>query len=241
MVLWSTYVITLFLHYSFSGLTASKQAPVKQFSRMLMLWNFSSLFTDPQRELTRSLIVNQLEQQLDRDSAVASIYCNFKEQGPGTAELLVASLLKQLVWKDREILPDIISLRARHSGRGTRPSLADWSRLLQLEVHRFSKVFIVIDALDECSENDGTRDSFMTEIRSLQPFVYLLVTSRHMTSIENELGKGVCMEIRASDYDVGQYLEGRIQKEGRLSRLLRADRDLQEIITKSIVDNAKGM
>lgn len=240
VVLWSAYVDHSILHLNFSDLTASKQAQVKRFSRTFTFHTISSLFTNPLWELTSSLVVHQLE-QLDRDSAVASIYCNFKEQGPGTAELLVASLLKQLVLKDRKILPDIISLRARHQGRGTRPSLADWSRLLQLEVHRLSRIFIVIDALDECSEKDGTRDSFMTEIRSLQPFVYLLVTSRHIASIENELGKGVCMEIRASDHDVGQYLEGRIQKEGRLGRLLRADKDLQETITRSIVSNAKGM
>jgi hypothetical protein len=39
------------------------------------------------------------------------------------------------------------------------------------------------DALDECSEN-GSGDSFLAEIRKLQPYIRLPATSRHLTSID---------------------------------------------------------
>ncbi len=143
--------------------------------------------------------------------------------------------------KDEDILEDIISLRSYHWRTGTRPALTDWTRLLQLQARRFSTTCIVIDALDECSETNGTRDKFMAAIRDLQPYVHLLITSRYMSSIENELGEGMHMEISASNDDIRRYLQSRVQNESRLNRLIRGDQDLQATIISSIVKNAKEM
>src|SRR5205085_10842297 len=122
-----------------------------------------------------------------------------------------------------------------------RPTLGEWSKLLQSEVHRFSKVFIVIDALDECFEGDGSRWSFLAEIQKLHPSIHLLVTSRHISTIEHEFEKAACMEIHASDEDVRRYVEGRIEQERQLSRHVKADPALQETIINAIVEKAKGM
>jgi ankyrin repeat domain-containing protein 50 len=113
--------------------------------------------------------------------------------------------------------------------------------VLQFEVRRPSKVFIVIDAIDECPESNGIRDSFLAEIRKLQPTIRLLITSRHIQTIEREFEKAARVEIRASDEDVRRYLERRIESEGRLVRLVKADPVLQTIIANTIVENAKGM
>ena len=52
-------------------------------------------------------------------------------------------------------------LYRRHSKKQTRPTLGELSKLLQSEVRHISKVFIVIDALDECPESNRTRESFL--------------------------------------------------------------------------------
>jgi hypothetical protein len=127
----------------------------------------------------------------------------------------------------------------RSSKKGSRPTSDEWSGLLHAEVRRFSEVFIVVDALDECS-ND-VRDNFLGEIQRLQSTVHILITSRLISSIETELSKGLQTEIKASDGDVKQYLETRIQNESRLACLLRGDAELQATIVESIVKNAKGM
>ena len=95
-----------------------------------------------------SIIINYLEQTFKGNAAVAYIYCNYKEQNQ-TAINLVASLLQQLVQGQSVISNDIIAIYRRHSRKQTRPSFAEYSELLESEAHRFSKVFIVIDALDE--------------------------------------------------------------------------------------------
>jgi hypothetical protein len=190
----------------------------------------------------RSIVVNSLEQYFERDDvAIAYIYCSYKEQEDQTAVNLIASLLQQLVQRNHVISNDIMSLYHYHKQKQTRPTAGKWSKLLESEVRRLSKVFIVIDALDECPESNGTRDNFLAEIRKLQPITHLLVTSRHIPTIEREFEKAARVEIRASDEDVRRYLERRIESGGRLVRLLKADPALQATIANTIVENAKGM
>jgi hypothetical protein len=155
--------------------------------------------------------------------------------------------LQQLVQKDPVISDDIVSLYRQHSKKQTRPTLDEMSKLLQSKVHhllevcRLSEVFIIIDALDECPESNGTRDSFVAEIRKLQPITHLLVTSRHISTIEREFEKAAWVEIHATGEDIGRYIESRIRSEGRLLRLLKANPALQAKITNTVIENAKGM
>jgi hypothetical protein len=133
-----------------------------------------------------------------------------------------------------------MSLYHHHVKKRTRPTLSEWSKLLQSEVRRLSKVFIIIDALDECPESNGTRDSFLIEIRKLQPSIHLLVTSRHIPTI-SDFENAARVDVRASDKDVRRYLKDRIERERRLVRHVKADPTLQETIINTIVEKAKGM
>jgi hypothetical protein len=154
---------------------------------------------------------------------------------------LIASLLQQLVQRGLVISDDIVSLYRHHSKKQTRPTLDELSKLLQSEVRRLSDVFIVIDALDECLEGNHTGESFLAEIQKLQPTIHLLITSRHISTIEREFEKAARVEIRASHEDVRRYLEGRIESKGRLARLVKADPTLQATIVNTIAEKAEGM
>ena len=177
-----------------------------------------------------------LERSLEKDNvAIAYIYCSYKEQEDQSTINLISSLLHQLVQRKPAISDGIVSLYHQHINKHTRPTLTECTDLLQSEARGFSKVFIAIDALDECPESNGTRMSFLREIWKLQPSMHLLDTSRHIPSIEREFEKAVRVEIRASNEDVGRYLEGRIEKEHRLVRHVRADPTLKNSIINIIV------
>ena len=143
--------------------------------------------------------------------------------------------------KNPVISNKIISLYDHHIKKQTHPTLGEYSKLLQLEVRHFSNVFILVDALDECSESNGTRDSFLAEIRKLQPTIHLWVTSRHIASIEHVFEKAACLEIRANDEDVRKYLECRSVSVPQLVRHIKKDPTLQATIINAIVEKAKGM
>jgi hypothetical protein len=108
-------------------------------------------------------------------------------------------------------------------------------------VHDFYRVFIVIDALDEYIEKDGTRDKFLNEIKKLLPNVYFLATSRWVLNIEREFEGSVKLEIRASDENITRYVKSRIENEARLKRHVRGHLVLQDTIINTIVKNSRGM
>ena len=174
------------------------------------------------------------------DVGIACIYCSYKEPHEQTTTNLIASLVQQLVQRRRIVPEDVSYVYKCHIRTQTRPSLREWSDLLQSQVHSFSKVFFIIDALDECIESNGTRESLIAEIQKLQPSIHLLVTSRHIASIEREFEKAARLEILANDEDVRRYLEGRIES-GRLKLHVRADPTLRDVIISTLVEKARGM
>lgn len=67
-----------------------------------------------------------------------------------------------------------------HAKEKTRLSLDKYSTMLKREAGRFSKVYVVIDALDECRESNGTRATKFAEFQEIQLYANLLATSRHI-------------------------------------------------------------
>ena len=116
--------------------------------------------------------------------------------------------------------------------------------MLQKVVHGFSSVFVVIDALDEYSEGNGTREVLLREIQALQPNLHLLVTSRWVPTIQRqfqEIDGSLQLEILASEEDIRDYLKMRISRETRLQGHVREDQELQKSILDTIVESCQGM
>ena len=67
---------------------------------------------------------------------------------------LVASLLKQFLQDHPVILEWVESLYEKHYPRATSPSLKELMETLQKAVRQYSKVFIMIDVLDELVEHN---------------------------------------------------------------------------------------
>jgi hypothetical protein len=189
----------------------------------------------------RSVVINYLERTIKQENVgVAYIYCTHRQQNQ-TAGNLVASLLKQLIQQQLDIPGNIRDLYRHHRSRQTHPPLSEYSRLLQAELRHFLKVFIVIDALDECSKENRIREHFLAEVQKLSPMVRLLVTSRQMLDIERKFEGAARLEIRASDKDVKRYLESRIESQLPLANFVRTNPTLRSDILATIIKRAYGM
>jgi transposase len=163
------------------------------------------------------------------------MYCNYKEQAEQTVSNLVASLLKQMVQNRSAISDDVKSFWEHHQRQNARPTLDQVADALKSEIKTYSKVFIVVDALDECREDDATRAKLLKVLRSLGGNVNLMVTSRDLPSIARDFEETKSLYIHAKDQDIRIYLEGRIAVAPRhLKRL-------QETIVNRIVKKASGM
>lgn len=167
------------------------------------------------------------------------IYCNYKQQTEQSVLNLITSLLKQLVQDDCAAYGDVKCLYDRHKVLGTRPTLDEFLHAFRLAAERYSKMFIVVDALDECSY--GIRRRLLTALRTLTSTANLLVTSRDLSSIAEEFQGATRLDIYASDDDVRRYIERRIPHESRLAKHVEGQPVLQEEIVRRILENVQGM
>ena len=194
------------------------------------------------KTILTSFVVETLRGRFQDDLSVgiAYLYCDFRRQDEQNSEDLLASLLKQLT-QGLPSLPDTVkSLYDKHTVKGTRPSLDEISRSLQSVAALYSRVFIIVDALDECRAFDGCRAGFLTEIFNLQAKcrANLFATSRFDAGFAEKFDGSISLEIRASVQDVQRYVHNRISD---LPSFVERNPKLQEDIETEIVKAADGM
>jgi hypothetical protein len=171
---------------------------------------------------------------------IAFVYCNFRRRDEQTADQLLANVLKQLS-RQRPSLPEPLKeLWAKHQERQTRPSSDEISKLLRLTASPFSRLFIVVDAVDECQASDGCRARFLAEIRSVQKELgaNVFVTSRFIPEIVDHfrgISGSVTLEIAASREDVERYIEGNmVQLPAFVQRNTKLQADIKDSISVAV-------
>ncbi|KFZ16979.1 hypothetical protein V502_04810, partial [Pseudogymnoascus sp. VKM F-4520 (FW-2644)] len=171
---------------------------------------------------------------------VAYVYCDYKRRETQTATDLLAAILKQLVQERPLYGEPVASLYKRHANRRTHPSLDEIRTALNYVLNNYSKSYIIIDALDECTDSDGTRSELLTILKNLQATtdISLMATSRFDARIEQSFQGSTMLEIRASDADVTRFVAGHIR---RLPKCVRRDPELQAEIQDGIVQAVDGM
>lgn len=189
----------------------------------------------------RSYIVDHLNSKYSQDNVgIAYIYCNHKEVDQ-TASKLSASLLRQLLQHRCALSDEIKSVHSSHRAKGTRPSVAEYLSSLRHVAKTFTKCFVLIDALDECKEHDGTRDNLNEVIKEISQVAHVIITSRWSPIFENHFSGAMRLEVRASDGDVAKYIKSRILTTPRLQRQVQADPVLEDTLIERIVGNCHGM
>ncbi|KAK2795967.1 hypothetical protein FQN50_009649 [Emmonsiellopsis sp. PD_5] len=171
---------------------------------------------------------------------IAYIYCNFRRKSDQKAEDLLASLLKQLAQGLPSVPDSLKTLYTKHTKAQTRPSFREISETLQSLVMAHSRVYVLVDALDECQMSDGHRTTFLAELFSCYSKceMNIFATSRFVPEIVQQFKSGLSIEIRASNDDVLAYLEGRM---GQLPSFVQRNQPLQEEIKKCITEAVDGM
>ncbi|KAH7159331.1 hypothetical protein DER46DRAFT_382893 [Fusarium sp. MPI-SDFR-AT-0072] len=194
------------------------------------------------KTILSSIVINDLHARFSDNPkiGIAYIYCNFRREQEQKIEDLLASLLKQLsrAW---HCLPESVnSLYDKHRKNTTRPLLEELSETLQFVVELYAKVFIIVDALDECQALDDCRGRLLSEIFKLQGgfTVNLCATSRPISDITNIFDRALCLVIRATKDDVALYLERHL---GTLRSVVKTNPRLQEQIKTEISDVVDGM
>jgi hypothetical protein len=195
------------------------------------------------KTILTSIVIDHLSTrfQNDADIGIAYVYFNYKQNvDKQNVDNLLSSLLKQLS-QERPSLPDSVkALHDQHRNKRTRPSIDELSRALQSVAAMYSRVFIIVDALDECQASDGCRARFLLEIFNLQAEcgVNLFATSRFIPEITEKFDGSISLEIRACNEDIQRYLKDHMSQ---LPAVVLCSPDLQEEINTEIVKAVDGM
>ncbi|PHH92415.1 hypothetical protein CDD83_7484 [Cordyceps sp. RAO-2017] len=177
--------------------------------------------------------------QRDRNIGIAYLYIEYRRQAEQKACDLLASVLKQLAQSLSPLPECLTSLCSVHKARQTRPSFEEILKTLRSLAGFHSRVFILVDALDE-SRADGAREKLLTELFNLQDAcgANLFATSRSIPEISEVFVKSRTLEIRANDADVRKFIDSRILN---FKAFVRQSPEIQEQIRTKIVRSTQGM
>ncbi|KFY22155.1 hypothetical protein V493_06811 [Pseudogymnoascus sp. VKM F-4281 (FW-2241)] len=194
------------------------------------------------KTIMASIAINFIEKVAAANNiAVAYIYFHYDETKDQTAINIIGSLVRQLL-QTRAVIPDqILSLYKEYSKTNRRLNLTNTVKLLHSECLFRHKTFIIVDALNECSVNNGTQENVLNVLSRLPPSTHLMLTSRSDIAVVEKIPNAVQLEIRATNTDIATYIETRLKEDSLLKRHIGGDTELKALITTRLIENAKGL
>jgi hypothetical protein len=129
---------------------------------------------------------------------------------------MVRSFIRQLA--PSPVPASVQELWEAHSKRGTEPSLEELTAVLDEIIEASKKVFIIMDALDECPQTSERQERRLllkyitTRLREYEKKIHILVTSRVEHDIKCALEHYTSINIqKRMDSDVRMYIEQQIR------------------------------
>ena len=187
-----------------------------------------------------AIAINHLQERFFKpDEVVLFAFCDHRDRENQSAENIMLSLWRQLMQK--RVLGELECeyLETTYSKRGVYPTTDALVKLLSDELSKYSRVFVLLDALDELRTE--SRDSLQYLLRQLPTNVNLLVTSRVPKETSLEFRNVPQLEIRARDQDIKDYINGRLQSVSKLRSQVEHNSKLREEIRNTITKKADGM
>ena len=136
-----------------------------------------------------------------------------------------------------------------HDRQQMRLALEDIMSITIRVMQDYSKILIVVDALDECTEENKTRASF---IQSLQTFLFEVPSTKGKVQIPitsrlraSAFKIAEVVRIQATDGDLRKFIRKRIMdgvsSSHTVTHKVQTAKDLQESIIDAIVHRARKM
>lgn len=194
-----------------------------------------------------SLVIDHIRSNLrnNTDASLGYIYFDHRQREQHDSKALIASLLRQLA-ASHSVLPDTVrKLYDNHRYKRTRPPIDELTQCLRAVVETHCKVYIVVDALDECTDGSDERQTkplhkFLDIIFQLQAThnMNFLATSRDIPDISRRFEEALVQRVWASPDDIRTYVSIQVQQMGGK---VQGDHELQEAIQNTIIEAVDGM
>ena len=191
------------------------------------------------------MIDSLCDQAGEEDIAVAAFYCDFISQHDQTINNVVGAILKQLVGRGgipKDLREAFQKAKYEVGGRG--PRLVDLMGMLRTTIASLSRVFICIDALDECLPKCLAElfESLRDIVRESSTAKIFLTGRPHVgEDVRRYFSKAVVIPISPNRDDIRNYVEMRLNRDAEpeaMSNDLRVD--IMRVIQENISDMHVG-
>lgn len=182
----------------------------------------------------------------DPGKVVAYFFFDFNDVQKQNPELIVRSLICQLSHQCVRIPTSLDTLFSSCENGHRQPSLHALLEVLQQMMQEFPHVYIVFDALDECSERAELTDILETMTAWQLQNSHILLTSRIERDIESSLETFirqqniVCLQSELMDRDIQKYVQQRLSEDKQLNKWGK-DLVLRQEIEAALMKGAHGM
>ena len=169
-------------------------------------------------------------------------YFDFQVGQKQNFESCLRSLLVQLISRAPKALVCLKQLIAAHDNGRSTPSRRSLLEALHQAVVDIGVVYLVLDALDECSDRSILLQGLEECRRWDLPSLHILTTSRKETDIEDHMinlaACQVCLEESVVDSDIRSFVQEQIQEDSKLSIW---PSEVQAEIQGTLLEGANGM
>lgn len=162
----------------------------------------------------------------DATTGIAFAYCNQDKMEPGAGDdtyYLLANILKQLAEYLPSTSPAVEFLYNMHDVSSVPDSISDICCTIERVAEGYSRIFIIVDAIDEIQEGPRGRREFLSEMAKLQKAcgLNIFLTSRPIVDITQrflflpplsieDIKKGF-LSVTSNDMNLPQRFKGNIQ------------------------------
>jgi Cdc6-like AAA superfamily ATPase len=189
-------------------------------------------------------VMRRIESDAKGNIGFGYYYFDFQDTSKRDTNYLIRTLIRQICAQGSMSWTVVTDLYDKYSRSGQQPSQSVLVDLLVDVVDDRNKIFILIDAIDECMDKEETVDVILELSEQLSSKLNIMITSRHETFIEDALHdvdtqrlKKMAVRNAAVDRDISDFVKARMEKD----RKLRKWRCETDYIVETLVKQADGM
>ena len=145
----------------------------------------------------------------ESDVGITYIYFDYKKTWG--VDKLLRSALADLIRSTSTSLPrPLLQLYEQHHRKKSRPKTDEISKLFASESYRFSKVFVIIDAVDEC-QPVATRTKLFEGLSFMGSMLRLMIVGRPTIDVLKSYPQAMRLIIQAEVEDVRKCLNEQVK------------------------------
>jgi hypothetical protein len=178
----------------------------------------------------------------DADTSYAFFYFSFSDEHKQSVGDLLRTLVAQLGWREPGLS---MLLQAYKNTKSSVPGPDELEKILLASVRPCARVYLIMDALDECPEDREARQRVLERIERLTqgaPNLKILATSRELPAIRESMAALGSEPMRIATSDVDADIQRYVANQLSGNRSFRKFRkETLDLIESTIASKADGM